>query len=196
MTDRWTKPIMGCIKLNTDASIIPGTGMGIGAVLRDSEGHIVTSLTRFYPEEMAIEVAEAIACREGVYLARNLGIQNLIAEMDSLIIFNKIREHSTDLSYVGNVVADILDVSSSFVCFEPSYVRRCGNSVAHLLARHAFSFSHSDPTIGNVPEHVIRAANVQNCDLSHREQCFILQVAKKKKAQLAVERPLVYRPVA
>ncbi|KAK6138827.1 hypothetical protein DH2020_027431 [Rehmannia glutinosa] len=133
---QWTRLSVGFLKLNVDASIVQGTGTKIGVVFRDLDGQIITTLTRFYPDEMVVEVAEAIACRDGVSLAKNL-------------------------SYVGNVIADIFDIISSFDSFIPSYVRRIGNNVAHLFARYAFSASSNEPTIGIIPEHVLRAANLE-----------------------------------
>ncbi|KAK6160802.1 hypothetical protein DH2020_004183 [Rehmannia glutinosa] len=161
LSAQWTRPSADFLKLNVDASIVQGTGTGIGVVFRDSDGQIITSLTRFYPDEMVVEVAEVIACRDGVSLAKRMGIKKLVLEMDSLIVFNKISTYSSDLSYVGNVIADIFDIISSFDSFKPSYVRRIGNNVAHLLARYAFSASSNEPPIGIVPEHMLSAANLE-----------------------------------
>ncbi|KAK6140086.1 hypothetical protein DH2020_026084 [Rehmannia glutinosa] len=66
----WEAPRIGTFKINTDASIRSNMGTGIGVIIRNHKGEVVTSLTKWMSEELPIENAEAVACREGIILAR------------------------------------------------------------------------------------------------------------------------------
>ncbi|KAK6163504.1 hypothetical protein DH2020_000368 [Rehmannia glutinosa] len=68
----WRPPGLDKIKINSDASIISGEGTGLGVVLRDHKGQVVKTLFKFLDVEMEVEVAEALACREGLMLAKEL----------------------------------------------------------------------------------------------------------------------------
>ncbi|KAK6136378.1 hypothetical protein DH2020_029868 [Rehmannia glutinosa] len=63
--DVWQKPDAPWVKINTDASIVGGVGTGLGAIVRNSEGQHLNSLVQFRPEEMEVDIAEALACKEG-----------------------------------------------------------------------------------------------------------------------------------
>lgn len=67
-----------------DGAFYPATGQGAtGAVIRDQVGSFRYGAAKWHAYGLDALTMEAIACREGVVLARNLGIQNLRAETDS-----------------------------------------------------------------------------------------------------------------
>ncbi|KAK6149527.1 hypothetical protein DH2020_017052 [Rehmannia glutinosa] len=157
----WRKPEIEWIKINTDASILQGSRTGIGVALRDHDGKIVSTLTRFFTAEMEVNVAEAIACKKGLTYAKTLGLRKIELETDNVTVYKKIKESAPDLSYMGTVIGDIKDLFLYFDSVYISCVRRTGNGVAHLLAQYAFSFSDLDPIIGVMPEHICNVANLE-----------------------------------
>ncbi|KAK6164142.1 hypothetical protein DH2020_001006 [Rehmannia glutinosa] len=159
----WMKPPLGTIKLNVDASIKKGSGMGIRAVLRDHEGKVIDSLTNHFSPEYPIDIAETIACREGMLLARTTQCSNLLIETDCLHLAQSINNNQEDLSYLGNIIEDIRSYRSSFSSVSFSYIPRETNNLAHSLARHALTLScnswHSGPL---PPEFVIVVVSEAN----------------------------------
>ncbi|KAK6126902.1 hypothetical protein DH2020_039353 [Rehmannia glutinosa] len=64
--EHWRPPEDGIIKINSDASAMENRGTGLGAILRNGSGHVVNSSMKMIEAASSVEVAEALACREGV----------------------------------------------------------------------------------------------------------------------------------
>jgi hypothetical protein len=63
----WTPPVLGCLKLNTDASFIADTNKGSsGAVLRDERGHVVLSASGTNGFYSAANITEVLASLQGI----------------------------------------------------------------------------------------------------------------------------------
>jgi hypothetical protein len=84
-TERWKRPPEGILKLNCDASFIPGEGCGgWGFFIRDSDGDVVLAGCGRVDHLMNAMQAETVACLQGVQVASNLGIGHLILETDAM----------------------------------------------------------------------------------------------------------------
>lgn len=71
----WKEPPPGCLKLNVDAAVKTGFGYaGIGAVIRDAAGVVVSCLSKRVAELFSPHVAEFIAMREGLEMATTCGL--------------------------------------------------------------------------------------------------------------------------
>ena len=71
---RWTAPPLGHFKLNFDASIFQeGGASGIGAIIRNNRGEVMTSLSTKGPPVACSEEAEILACRCVVEFALECG---------------------------------------------------------------------------------------------------------------------------
>ena len=81
--------------------------------------------------------AEAKVFEAGLLLARDIGIQDVILEGESLVIYNALCESSLPPSSVALVVLGMLDLCKEFRRIEFSHVKRKGNRLAHLLAKYA-----------------------------------------------------------
>ncbi|KAL5784581.1 hypothetical protein ACOSQ2_006973 [Xanthoceras sorbifolium] len=118
MTDQWSPPPAGSLKLNTDAAVKSGFSvMGSGAVVRDSQGKVVAAsakpLLGFFPAELG----ELLALREGLLVAKELSLIIEWVELDaaSIALFRAV------------------GVSNYHV------IPRSRNGMAHSLASLAFS---------------------------------------------------------
>lgn len=78
---------------------------------------------------------EAIACRKAVQFAKNLGLQKVIIEGDSLVVINALSQRPGCLSSYGNVIDDILVLADDFQSCEFRHVKRVCNVVANMLAK-------------------------------------------------------------
>ena len=80
----WRAPPAGWFKCNTDGAFYPDQGQGAsGIALRNDAGLFVGGQARWYPHGLDALTLEALACRDGVALARDKGVQRLILETDS-----------------------------------------------------------------------------------------------------------------
>ncbi|XP_050246259.1 uncharacterized protein LOC126694211 [Quercus robur] len=81
--------------------------------------------------------SEAKAFEAGLLLARDIGIQDVILEGDSLVIYNALCEVSLPPSSVASIVDGMRDLCKVFRWLQFSHVKRKGNRPAHLLAKYA-----------------------------------------------------------
>ena len=82
----WEKPPMGWVKLNTDGSAIGSTGRASGGgVIRNHEGQWLKGYARPLGSSNSCMV-ELWALRDGLLLAKEMGLNNLIIEMDALSV--------------------------------------------------------------------------------------------------------------
>ena len=86
--------------------------------------------------EAAVE-AEEKAFEAGLLFAKDIGIQDVILEGDSMIVYNALCEKSFPLSSVEPVVRGMQEMAKDFRQIEFSDVRRQGKRPAHLLTKHA-----------------------------------------------------------
>ncbi|KAH6759016.1 hypothetical protein C2S51_019251 [Perilla frutescens var. frutescens] len=78
----WTKLWIGAWKINVDAAFDAEKGIGIGIVLRDWEGRLLVTRCRWIQSFFEVEIAEELACQEGLVLAREMGDERVILETD------------------------------------------------------------------------------------------------------------------
>ena len=80
---------------------------------------------------------EAMACRKAVQFAKDLGLQKVVIEGDSLVVINALSQGHGCLSSYGNVIDDILVLADDFQWCEFHHVKRICNVVADMLAKKA-----------------------------------------------------------
>ena len=81
--------------------------------------------------------AEAKAVEEGVALAWDLGLKEVIIESDALLVTNSLEKQSVMPSSIRKVVKGILESLRKFNAWDVNHTRRSGNFVAHIMARQA-----------------------------------------------------------
>ena len=82
--------------------------------------------------------AEALAAREGLELALELGTDRVVLEVDCQGLARLLREPSASRSSIGGLCFDIIELGKSFSDFRIEWVRRGANSVAHVCDRSYF----------------------------------------------------------
>jgi len=84
---RWSPPPEVCFKANFDASLFDGTNsVRIGVVVRDHLGCVIAALSQQVNLIHSVDIAEALAARQAVVLARELSLFNVIFEGDCLCV--------------------------------------------------------------------------------------------------------------
>jgi hypothetical protein len=86
-------------------------------------------------------LAEAMAARKGVEFERRLGLRSFTLEGNSMVIVEALKKCDVSSDVYGGVVCDIISKLSDFDLCDFSFVRRCGNSVAHEVAKLVVSIS-------------------------------------------------------
>jgi ribonuclease HI len=134
----WLKPPTGWVKLTVDGSfrVEDGTA-GLGMVLRDEEGTVFFSASKFVPVcEEAFET-DLLACSEGLNLAIQHSTLPVIIDTDCARLMASVKDDSQDRSPFLHLVFDIKRLANtgrvcSFVKVDRGQVR-----VSHCLANWA-----------------------------------------------------------
>ena len=136
---KWTRPEPNFIKLNVDASFHVDDGMGAtAAILRDARGIFIAAQCRLIQNAADAMTVEAMAMRDGLYLANSLGFNRVEAESDSLNVVNYCQGQAQWWDAAAAIFAECVDIATSIgkVIFKHCF--RDANSVAHELAKFIF----------------------------------------------------------
>lgn len=110
---------------------------GVGVLFWDSHGQIIAALSKKINYPLGALEAEVKAFEEGFHFAKDVGVHDFIIEGDSLLMFNALCGVSPPSSSVASLVSKMLMMCADFNRVNFSHIRRQGNRLAHLLAKHA-----------------------------------------------------------
>ena len=85
----------------------------------------------------SVDDAEALAAREAMQFALDIGISDAEFEGDSIIIYNALRYQDQSFASYGDIIDEVCLLARSLQRCSFSHVKREGNRVAHLLAHRA-----------------------------------------------------------
>jgi hypothetical protein len=84
LCSKWQLPAPGLEKVNVDASFSNVSGKGAtGLVIRNHEGLLMHGQAIWYNHAASVLNMEAVAIRDGVELATDLGLSRIVVETDS-----------------------------------------------------------------------------------------------------------------
>ena len=136
----WNPPSANIFKINIDGAVFADQkAVGVGVIIRDDKGRIEAAMSKKIPIPLGTVEAEAMAYETGLIFVKDIGIHDFIVEGDLLIIHHAMCESSNPPSSVAIVVQVMQDMCKEFRGVMFSHVRRKGNRLAHLLAKHACS---------------------------------------------------------
>ncbi|XP_074317020.1 uncharacterized protein LOC141653226 [Silene latifolia] len=130
----WKPASEGVVKINVDAGVKEGEGVGTGVVCRDDRGMVRWGLTIVRDMEWEPRFAEAIAVLDGLQEAQTCRHRRVVLESDCLQVIDALLEKRKGRSSFLLLVDDILSLCSSFDSVVWSHTSRINNSVAHALA--------------------------------------------------------------
>ena len=130
----WQKPPFGWAILNTDGSALGNPGRtGGGGVIRDHSSHWIKGYSRALGTTYSF-TAELWALRDGLIIVKDLGITNLIVELDALSVIHML---SSDKPY--SIMEPLLSDCKSLYRTIPNkriqHVYQEANQCANALAR-------------------------------------------------------------
>lgn len=113
---------------------------GVGALIRDDRGRLEVAMSMKIRAPLRALEAEAKAFEAGIIYARDVGVQDIVLEGDSIIMYRAFYELSPPpLQSIASIVEGILELAQGFQRVQFSHIRRQENTPAHLLAKHASS---------------------------------------------------------
>ncbi|XP_074297124.1 uncharacterized protein LOC141627806 [Silene latifolia] len=136
----WVRPGAGVWKINVDAGVKKGLGVGMGAVCRDEQGGVAWAVAVQEEGGRDVAMTEAEALYLGLKEARRLGLRNIIIESDCLIVVTDLQKNKKGRSDICLIYDDIFRISLFFESVVFTYTSRLSNSLAHKVA-HAVPWS-------------------------------------------------------
>jgi hypothetical protein len=135
-TNSWSQPPSGTVLINSDVAIFEASrSMGAGVVVRDHHGTCLVACCQHLHGSPPQELAEALALRRAVELARNEGFDRAIFESDCLSLVHRLNSQLMDRSSVGIIVAGIKHLVKDFSLVTFRHVKRVFNEAAYRLAK-------------------------------------------------------------
>ncbi|KAI9191588.1 hypothetical protein LWI28_010488 [Acer negundo] len=131
----WCPPPRGYLKLNTDVAVKPNSNfIGIGAVIRDGDGKVITALSKPFPSFFDAELGELLAVREGLLLAKTLKLSMHLVEMDARNASSAINSLTSLASSAGCIIDDIKALCKDVGVLKCQAIPRSGNDKAGMIS--------------------------------------------------------------
>lgn len=142
--------------MNSDGAVskLRNSGGG-GAVLRDHDGAFRAGVCHFFPNTADPAVSEILACRRGVQLAVELGIQRVHLELDCQAVVQQLLKPERCLSAVGPWIQEIKSLLNTHLEYRVDWVRRSANVAAHKLAKVGVGDELCKVWLGSPPDFVL-----------------------------------------
>ena len=134
-TVSWKKPPLEWCKLNMDGAFLGNSGkVGGGRIIRDSEGRWVKGFARSIGFTTSI-TAEFWALRDGLLLADQIGLQNLVIELDAKVVVELVQSKTTSNAFYSSLLANCRFLLGRFQHCKVQHVFCEVNRVADALAK-------------------------------------------------------------
>jgi ribonuclease HI len=132
----WERPANGWVKCNVDAAFYNGNrSAASGAILRDEDGRTCGGTAKWYEYCLNALAAEALACCDGMILARDRGVRRLILETDCQVLTRLWENRSHQRSEISALLTQMEEISRSFEEFHFRFISRNCNMLAHACTR-------------------------------------------------------------
>ncbi|KAF7845416.1 uncharacterized protein G2W53_002321 [Senna tora] len=133
----WEKPEYPYKKLNVDATVCKDGGGSMGGLVRDETGVCLGAFmcSVLFPNEPVL--LEAMAIKNGLKLARDIGCTHVMVESDAKIAIEMLKIPCDHASTLNAICRDILRFCVSFQYVSFNWVPRVCNSVADFISRKA-----------------------------------------------------------
>ncbi|XP_074267109.1 uncharacterized protein LOC141590414 [Silene latifolia] len=131
---RGGRPSDGMWKINVDAGVKEGLGVGLGAVCRDGDGRVAWAVSVQASGTRCVKMAEAEAILLGLKEAKRVGMRSIIIESDCLNVVADLKKSKKGRSDIFLIYDEILSLVLFFYSVLFTYTRRDCNKLAHLLA--------------------------------------------------------------
>ena len=136
----WLPPSPLVYKVNFDGATFSDIATaGLGVVVRDSEGLVIAALSERIRLPPTVAALEALACKRSILFAIELGLQEVVFEGDSEVIFKLLTAEQPCMSTFGHIIEDSRSLAARLRLATFTHTKRQGNNVADKLAKLAKS---------------------------------------------------------
>lgn len=142
----------GIKKINVDRAVFKEMRCcGVGIVIRNKRGQSMGAMSKRMDLPLRALETKAKAVEEGVLLAWDLSLKNIIVESNALIIVNFLTEHSQLPSSIHKESEGTKTGLRCFESWEVNHIYRARNSAAHLMDRQAKFISNYNVWVEDTP---------------------------------------------
>ena len=123
-------------------------------IIRDWRGEAIGALSTSVLAAQSVVELEALACRQAVQFAVELGLQDVVFEGDSLQVIQAITQDNSDHLTYDHIIKDIRTQVAAL--FPPEFIfntRHC-NVVADALAKKAKNYRETRVWIDSLPKDI------------------------------------------
>ncbi|RYR09679.1 hypothetical protein Ahy_B05g078064 [Arachis hypogaea] len=126
----WRPPIGDRLKANVDGAFRKESGEGVLAVvIRDKVGNLVAGSTKIVRATSSLSV-DSMALRSALILAKNLQLENILFELDSLPLIQAVKVKET-VGEIDPILRDIYVLVEGISNSGFTWIHREGNQLAH-----------------------------------------------------------------
>ena len=147
-------------KVNVDGAVSgDGKLSSVGVIIRNNEGAPIAALCKLLPGQYSSLETEIIALENGIILAEEMGLTQVIFESDALTVVQDLQVKEVNGSS-GNLYQGIIDLLESFCSWKFCHLKREYNKAAHVLAQFAKCNGTNQVWKGCVPwmiQHIIES---------------------------------------
>jgi ribonuclease HI len=161
---KWSKPCHNMYKMNVDACFMEDGCGATAAVLRNHHGQALAGSSSLVSHVLDAHSAEAMALKNGMMLADQLGCSNITFESDCLEIILACKGEVDILSPYSAILSDCFILAQRIGSVSYAHCPRGANQVAHKLARCCYD-SNSVISWDNDPPQFILAELVSDVSL-------------------------------
>ena len=134
----WSPPREGWYKANVDGAVFRETNScGIGVVIRNDQGQIMGAMSKKRNLPLGAVEVETKVFEEGLLLAGDLGLKQIILEGDAQIVTNALLGKCLPPTSIQIIITGASRWRQTVQEWKASYVRRTGNWAAHVMAQNA-----------------------------------------------------------
>jgi ribonuclease HI len=164
---RWEAPPPGIYKVNWDIAINHSEKrMGVGAAIRDNEGSVIAALCKPIMAIHEPAAAEATTALSAVEFCKEVGIQDILLEGDSMLVVTAINDSRPNWLRYGQIIDDVKMVLNSLRKWSSRHIKREANSAAHGLAKYTTRINESQVWLEDAPTCIFEVVNLEQLALS------------------------------
>ena len=151
-TRAWSPPRDEWYKINVDGAVFnESSSCGLGIVIRNGRGELMGAMCKKLEFPLGALEVEAKAFEEGLNLARDLGLRQVVLEGDAKAVTDVLRGYCSPPLSIKMITDGILGQKHNALDWEVCWVSRNCNRAAHLLARNAQFVKESIVWVEDIP---------------------------------------------
>ena len=155
---QWKRPPEDFLLLNVDASYNYERSTGSsGAVIRDARGVFVAAAAKYYENVLDAHMAEAMALREGMLLAYQVGCRRLMIQSDCAEVVETIHQGGLSATASAPIYNECAQIWQDFISISIEHCNRETNCVADELARMAMASNLTCNWVDEPPRNILEA---------------------------------------